>query len=214
MNLSRRGPLVAGIAAAVVALLAIFFLVLPKRGQVAEVKDQLASAQQLEEQLQLQVAQLEEDKAAAPQATKEIREIDTLIPPTVDQEGMLLLLSSAADRSGCDFLNVAPSVPVPSADGTYSLITTAISVTGTYFQIEEFLFNLETLPRATKVTTLSLAAAGGATSELALQISADFYTTDISSGPGSIPGPSEESSATGATGASTTTTETTTTEGA
>jgi hypothetical protein len=55
-----------------------------------------------------------------------------------------------------------------------------------------------TLPRAAKVTTLAVATSGAATggtttstSNLQLQVTVEFYTTDVSAGPGSIPGPSE-----------------------
>ena len=70
-------------------------------------------------------------------------------------------------------------------------------MSGGYFAIDEFLFLLETLPRAAKVTTLAVtpAAAGGteattttSTSTLQLQITVEFYTTDLSAGPGFDPG--------------------------
>ena len=57
---------------------------------------------------------------------------------------------------------------------------------------------LETLPRAAKVTTLAVTPSGASTggttistSNLQLQVTVEFYTTDVSAGPGSIPGPSE-----------------------
>ena len=72
-------------------------------------------------------------------------------------------------------------------------------MSGGYFAIDEFLFLLETLQRAAKVTTLAItpSGAGGeattttSTSTLQLQMTVEFYTTDTSAGPGSIPGPTE-----------------------
>jgi hypothetical protein len=83
-----------------------------------------------------------------------------------------------------------------------------VTVTGSYFAIEEFLYNVETLQRAGKVLSLSLAPGGGevattetataSTGELSAQVSMEFYTTDLSAGPGSTPDatPSPEVAAT------------------
>ena len=215
--MNRRGPLIAGIAAGVLALLMIFFLVLPKMNDVSQAQDELTTAEEQEQELQLELSQLEADKEEAPAANQEIRQIDNQIPPTVDQEGMLLLLDGAATRAGTDFFSVAPGTP--TAAGVYSVIPTTVNVTGTYFALEEFLYNVETLPRAAKVLSLSLAPGGGGASdttttttttttvsELSMQLTMEFYTTDTSAGPLSIPGPSEPTESpteapTGATGA-------------
>jgi Tfp pilus assembly protein PilO len=205
---NRRGPLIAGAAAGVLAILLIVFLVLPKMGDVSDARAQLVKIEDQEQQLQLQLQQLEAAKADSPQATQEIRNIDEMIPPTADLEGLLLLTSSAANQAGVDFFTVSPAAPTPSADGTFSTISTGISVTGSYFACEEFLHNLETLQRANKVLSLSLSGGAGGASEtgtsgtsastettstetvpgeLSMQLSAEFYTTDTSSGPGSTP---------------------------
>ena len=97
-----------------------------------------------------------------------------------------------------DFFSFTPGTPVPNAAGSFSTIASQVTVSGGYFAIDEFLFLLETLPRAAKVTTLAVtpaAAASGATttstSTLQLQVTVEFYTTDLSAGPGSVPGPSD-----------------------
>lgn len=206
--MNRRGPLIVGAVAGVVALLLVLFLVLPKKGEVEEARKQLASAEQQEQELQLQLQQLRAAQAEAPQATEEIRRLEELIPPTADLPGLILLLSGAANDAGVDFFTMAPGTPTPSTNGQFSVIPTQVTVTGSYFAIEEFLYNIETLQRAGKVLSLSLAPGGGAaattetsttaTGELSSQLSMEFYTTDLSAGPGSAPdaSPSPEVAAT------------------
>jgi Tfp pilus assembly protein PilO len=208
---NRRGPLIAGVVAGVLALLLVFFLVLPKMGDVGEANEQLEQAETQEQQLQLQLQQLQEAQAEAPETTEEIRQLEELIPPTVDLEGLILLLSGAANRAGVDVLTVAPGTPTPNTEQTFSIIPTAVTATGSYFALEEFLYNVETLPRAAKVLSLTVAPGGaaggeagettgepaapaspGVTGELSAQFSMEFYTTDLSAGPGSEPGPSEQ----------------------
>jgi type IV pilus assembly protein PilO len=210
---SRRGPLIAGIAAGALALLLIFFLVLPKMSEVSEAKEKLAAAEEQEQELQLQLQQLQAAQAQAPQANKEIREIDNLVPPTIDEGAIFLLLQGAAARAGVDPSSIAPAPPAADeAVGTFNGVPVSMSVTGTYFQLEEFLYNVETLPRAAKVLNISVAPGGDvapttttttttttATSpSLTMQLSLEFYTTDLSAGPGSVPGPSEQTQEAGA----------------
>ncbi|HEX9122473.1 MAG TPA: type 4a pilus biogenesis protein PilO [Actinomycetota bacterium] len=194
----RRAPIVAGVVFAVIALLAVFFLVLPKRSQVSDTQDQLAQAQDQTSTLQAQLRSLQEAQAEAPQTKKELKKIENLIPPTADLPAMIRLLSDAADRAAVDFLTVSPGNPALDASGSFSAITASISVTGTYFSLQEFLFRLETLPRAAKVTNVSISPGGGTETtttttgpqSLSMQLSVNFYTTDPSAGPGSQPGPS------------------------
>jgi Tfp pilus assembly protein PilO len=195
---NRRAPIIAGIIAAAVALLAVFLLVLPKMGDVTTAEEELQTAEDQEVALAAQFDALQEAQAAAPKTEQEIAAIDAQVPPTADLPSLFRLLQGAADRSAVDFFSFTPGTPAPSAGGTYSSIASQVTVSGGYFSIDEFLFLLETLPRAAKVTTLAVTPSGAAggeittsTGTLQLLVTVEFYTTDLSAGPGSIPGPSE-----------------------
>jgi Tfp pilus assembly protein PilO len=195
---SRRAPIIAGVIAVAVALLAVFLLVLPKMSEVTTTEEELQTAEDQEVALAAQLDALEDAEAAAPRTEAEIAAIEAQVPPTADLPTLFRLLQGAADRSAVDFFSFTPGTPAPNAGGTYSSIASQVTVSGGYFAIDEFLFLLETLPRAAKVTTLAVASSGAATgvtttstSNLQLQVTVEFYTTDVSAGPGSIPGPSE-----------------------
>jgi Tfp pilus assembly protein PilO len=97
-----------------------------------------------------------------------------------------------------DFFSVAPGTPT-AAEAGFSVVPAQIQVTGGYFSLDEFLYRLETLPRAVKVTSLQISPGGGegqaAPAALSMQLSVEFYTTDVSAGPGSVPGPTEGAAA-------------------
>ena len=196
---NRRAPIVAGAIALVVAILAVFFLVLPKMKDVNAAQDELEAAQDQEITLEAQLRSLQDAQQEAPQTEQEIAAIDAAVPPTADLPELFRLLQSAADRSAVDFFSFTPGTPVVNATSSYSTIASQITVSGGYFAIDEFLFLLETLQRAAKVTTLAITPSTGAgeatttttTSTLQLQMTVEFYTTDTSAGPGSIPGPTE-----------------------
>jgi len=181
----------------------VFLLVLPKMNEVGETEDRLQEAEDRRINLTAQLNALEDAEAAAPETELEIAAIDAQVPPTADLPSLFRLLQGAADRAAVDFFSFTPGTPVPNLTGSYSTIASQITVSGGYFAIDQFLFLLETLQRAAKVTTLAVTPAGGegttttSTSNLQLQITVEFYTTDSSAGPGSIPGPTEGVTTTG-----------------
>lgn len=201
--MNGRAPIIAG-AIVLVALLVVFLMVLPKMSEVGETEDQLRQAQDQEINLAAQLNALEDAQAAAPETELEIAAIDAQVPQTADLPRLFRQLQGAADRAAVDFFSFTPGTPVPNLTGSYSTIASQITVSGGYFAIDQFLFLLETLQRAAKVTTLAVTpSAGGeettttSTSTLQLQITVEFYTTDSSAGPGSIPGPTEGVTTTG-----------------
>ena len=117
------------------------------------------------------------------------------IPPTADEPGLLQLINLAALDSGLDLTTLSPSPPVFDATTGLSTIVIPMSAQGTYNEVTEFTYQIETLPRAAKITSIALAPSGPTDSlgsqllTVTLQINA--YTSDTSAGPGSTPGPTE-----------------------
>lgn len=198
--MNRRGPIVAGALMGLVLVLAVVLLVLPKMREVNDADEQLQAAQDQEISLEAELRALQQAQAQAPETEQAIAVIEDQIPPTADLPSLFRLLQSAADRSAVDFFSFTPGSPVANPTSSYSTISSQVVVTGGYFAIDEFLFLLETLPRAAKATTIALAPAGAAdgattsSTSLQLQTTVEFYTTDTSAGPGSIPGPTESTS--------------------
>jgi Tfp pilus assembly protein PilO len=195
---NRRAPLFVAGGFALVAVLAFVLLVLPKMGQVGETQDELATAENEESSLQAQLQALQDAEAAAPETERQIAEIEDLVPPTADLPELFLLLQAAADGSAVDFFSFSPGTPLAAATGDHSVIQSQVTVTGGYFALDDFLFRLETLDRAAKVISISITPGaegeGGVTagtSALTMLMTVEFYTTDLSAGPASTPGPTE-----------------------
>jgi Tfp pilus assembly protein PilO len=206
----KRAPIFAGVAVAVVVVLVAFFLVLPKMGQVKDANAALTEVQSQQATLGAQLAALQQAQTEAPVNRETIRKVQQAIPPTVDQQGFILLMQNAAVQSSIDILTISPTNPVFDATTGLSTVTNAISVTGSYFALTEFLFKIETLPRAAKTSSVTIAPSPSDTdaSLLTLTASVDMYTSDQSAGPASSPGPTlapgttaAPAAPTGATGA-------------
>jgi Tfp pilus assembly protein PilO len=190
-----RAPLFAGIGAAVLAVLLIVLLVVPKMGQVSTAKEKLATADSEGQALQTQKSALEDIRAEAPQNKAKIAEVHQKIPATADEPGLLLLINNAALDAGLDLTTIAPSVPALDDATGLSVISLSVSTVGTYNDVTQFSYAIETLPRAAKITSVALTPGAGVDASGAQLLTATLeiqaFTSDTSAGPGSSPGPTE-----------------------
>lgn len=190
-----RLPLFVAAAAVVVTILGVVLLVVPKMGQVSTAKEELAAAHSDGQALQTQKSALEDTRDEAPENHQIIDEVHQQIPPTADEPGLLLLLNNAALDAGLDLTTISPTVPAFDDATGLSVISLSVSAVGTYNDVTQFSYAIETLPRAAKTTSLTLTpegaldAAGNQLLTVNMQIEA--YTSDTSAGPGSSPGPTE-----------------------
>lgn len=203
--MSRRAPIFVAVGAAVLVVISVFVLIMPKSAKIRETTDALATAEQQEQSLRVQLQALQEAQASAPQTKREIQKVEALVPSTADLPALIRLLRDAADRAAVDLFQFSPGTPTVDPTGRFSIIATSVNVTGSYFSLDEFLYRLESLPRAAKVTNVQIAPGGEGTttttttttsptltgSSLTLQMTVEFYTSDLSAGPGSVPGPTD-----------------------
>jgi len=196
----KRGPLVAAIVGVVVIILMVAVLILPKATQVRSKQKEVTQAKQQETTLRLQIQQLQAAAKDAPQDRKRLANLEGAIPPTADLPGLIRLLNGAAGQSGVAFMSVAPGQPTLAPSGAVSVIPTQITIVGGFFALDQYLFRLESLPRAEKVTTVQVSPAGSGWPQLQITLAVEFYTTDTSAGPGSVPGGSDQPGAQGVPG--------------
>ncbi len=183
-----RAPLIVGAAGAILVLGLVIGLILPKAGQIRSRQHDLTKAKGAQNGLVLQLAELRAVAKEAPANRAKLAKLRVEVPDVADLPDIIREINSAADKSAVDFVSIAPSTPAPDASGTVSIISTGLDVTGSYFAVDEFLYRLETLPRIARVTTIGMTPESDSSSSLTVTLTALFYTTDLSSGPGSVPG--------------------------
>ena len=81
---------------------------------------------------------------------------------------------------------VAPGAPAAPAAGTLAAIPLTLNVVGDYFEIEQFMANLENLPRALRVSNLTLAPGGSPTAGTSAPASTEDGRTLTSTITGSV----------------------------
>jgi Tfp pilus assembly protein PilO len=184
---SRRGPLIAGIVFLLLALVAVFLLVLPKMNDVEDAEGRLETARNQEVVLQAQLAQLQAAAENADELRRELARFRRAVPPVADLPGLINELQTAADVAAVDFFSVAPGVPAAAAGGGAAEVPAQIQVIGNFFPVDEFLFRLETLRRAAKVVGISVGAGPDGLPQIDVVLDTRFYTTDVTAGPGAAP---------------------------
>jgi Tfp pilus assembly protein PilO len=206
-----RGALFSGLGGAALILVLVAGLILPKANQVRQRQHDLADAKHKQQTLTVQLEQLRGAAKDFKKNQRQLRILEQEVPETAQLPSIITLINAAADESAVDFMSISPQVP---AEGTtVSTVPTQISVIGEYFAVDEFLFKLESLPRVAKVINITVSpngssdaasAAVGSTGPLQLKVDllAEFYTTDLSAGPGSSPGHTEATQLAPAPGAS------------
>jgi Tfp pilus assembly protein PilO len=182
-----RTPLIVAGAGVLLAILIVLILVLPKASQVKAKNNEIAMAKQQAKNLTLQLQTLRADQQEAGANRQKVATLAAKVPPTVDLPGLIRLLDTAATTAGVDFMSMAPAVPSASSDGGASIVPVSIMVDGGFFSIEQYLIQLEGLSRAMKVLSINVGQ-GTMPGQLTVSIMANFFTTDLSAGPGSAPG--------------------------
>jgi Tfp pilus assembly protein PilO len=193
---NQRAPLFALIGGVVIAVLLVVFLVLPEMGKVSKAKEDLAASQAKEQTLTVQRNALEDTKANEAENQKIIDQVHNQIPPTADEAGLFQQINGAALDSGLDLASLTPSPPTFDENTGLSTIVLQVSAVGTYNDVTAFAYRIETLPRAAKITALSLSPGAtpttlGVSPLLTMTATVEAYTSDTSAGPGSEPGPTE-----------------------
>ncbi|MEX0992080.1 MAG: type 4a pilus biogenesis protein PilO [Actinomycetota bacterium] len=184
--MNRRAPIFVGIGVVVAIVLVLLVLVMPQRGKVSDAQAALETAQAAELTLRTELEGLLELKKSAPEFQRQLDQAKTLIPEQADIPGLIRNLQLVANKTGVDFAVLGVSNPQLSEQGDFSAIALTITISGTFIQVSQYLFEIEHLPRALKILNVTVSPTEYPT--LSSNLSVETYTTDIASGPGTQPG--------------------------
>ncbi|PVG81529.1 hypothetical protein DDE18_16065 [Nocardioides gansuensis] len=179
MNLSSpAGTKVLGALALLGIVVASWFLVLgPQAEAISETRAAIADMSDQNDLLRLQLAALKKQEQELPAIADQDRALEELFPRTADQPGLFRQVSGAAARAGIapgNVTTVAPTAPMlgaaeaegvglPAASTSADLArqTVTITVEAGYSATQLLLDNLEEMPRAYLVTSLSVSTGSG-----------------------------------------------------
>lgn len=201
---------VAGAAVVALVLLAAGWslLVGPKRSEAAALREQVSAQELTTQQMQTRLQVLRDKAAKLPEQEAALAEVDRLVPHEPGMPDLVRALTEASRSAGVELVTVAPGTAVavgtaaadpaaaaaapadpaaaaapPAAAPGLSAIPLSLKASGGFYELEQFVAELEDLPRALRVTSLDLTGASGAEGDvsplastgLTLSITAEVY---------------------------------------
>lgn len=175
-------------AAGIIALLVAgwFLLVSPSLVQAAATRDETASQETANLTARAHLDQLAALKVALPEKEKELEALQVRIPSSVQLPDMIRNITALAKGAGVEVSAISPGTPVPmsgtqpAAAGANVLqeVPVALTVGGSYMELETFLSRIEKEQRATLVNSVSMETVSGTrvagmSAQLALRIFLD-----------------------------------------
>jgi type IV pilus assembly protein PilO len=136
----------------ILAAVAYFVLIGPKRGEAGRLADEIA---ELETKIQTAKLAAEPKEAATQLKVAGLFELTKAMPDKDDMPGIILEINSIAEASGVTFKSIAPQ-PIVLGQGFRSL-PISLSFEGNYYDLTDFLFRMRNL---VAVRDGKLAAAG------------------------------------------------------
>jgi Tfp pilus assembly protein PilO len=127
---------------AVVLIVAWYFLLLgPTRTKLSDLDGQVQAQQAALVTSRQEVVRLESYKKTAPQSRAEIVRLGKMLPESEGIPSLIIELTRTAEASGVDLNSITRGAIVPGTP--FGLQTVTLQVTGRFFDVEDFLYRLE-----------------------------------------------------------------------
>jgi Tfp pilus assembly protein PilO len=140
----------------VVSVLAFAAVLRPQAARIADTKQQAEAQRVRLAELELNLRQLQSLQQEAPELRARAEQVDTAMPNDPQLAQFVLQVQDAARKSAIDWLAVSPASPQAGQEAGIEEINVSMSLTGGYFQVEDFVARLETLGRALKISQVTL----------------------------------------------------------
>jgi Tfp pilus assembly protein PilO len=135
-----------------VMALMFFFLINPRKGELAEAKEAVKAAETETVVLQTELTRLEGLQKNAPQLQAALDQIRELVPDDDNVSNFVFQTQQEADKAGLDFVSITPQLPKPPPEGApLAEVKIDIGAKGTYFTIQDFIRRLTELDRAVRI---------------------------------------------------------------
>ena len=158
----KRNVLIGGAVGLVILVMAWYFIVYsPVGDDLSTTQASVSTEEGKAQSLRADLARLNAQQKSATEQEALLRKFDQAIPKQPDLGEFIVEANNIADDAGIEFLSIAPSPP--AASGASSTIALNISVSGSFFQIENYLSRLEKMDRLVIIDGLNISAGANTT---------------------------------------------------
>ncbi|MGI8859325.1 MAG: type 4a pilus biogenesis protein PilO [Rubrobacteraceae bacterium] len=207
MSRQDRNILILGILIIVVLIVGYYFLLLsPLRQEYADRVQERSDKQAQLQQVQQEVAELEEIRRNAPDIERQLLEFSKRIPTQPEIPTLVVQIEEIAQLAGVTQVSITPGAPEPPpGGGDFQRIPITMSFEGTYEELQDFMLRLLDLARLVTVNQVTYeeveqeqgeasSVDAGIERQLQVEIQAEVYIqpSGVPAGPAPVaPAPAE-----------------------
>lgn len=174
---AKRNRIVFG-AASILTLAGSFFGVIkPEKTKLEETRALAEQQEATVVQLRGQLAHLRNLESKAGELTQQAVRLNEALPVETHLARFILQVQDASNQAKLDWVSATPSPPVPSG-ASPGLLESSVAMTasGTYSAVQDFLARLESLQRAVKIGSVNISLMGeaGASADSRLNATIDL----------------------------------------
>jgi len=157
MSRQDRNILILGILIIVVLIVGYYFLLLsPLRQEYADRVQERSDKQAQLQQVQQEVAELEEIRRNAPEIERQLLEFSKRIPTQPEIPTLVVQVEEIAQLAGVTQVSITPGAPEPPpGGGDFQRIPVTMSFEGTYEELQDFMLRLLDLARLVTVNQVT-----------------------------------------------------------
>lgn len=172
-----RRPVLVGLLLVLLGVVWWFFFFSPRAARVEELQSDLQVAQDEELRLRARVADLRTVAELEPEYRAALDTLSVVIPDDPELDEIIDSLYDLALRSRVDLLSLVPGLPAePSGGGGMRSIVVTTRLTGEYFEVVNFLFGVNDLPRLARVDAIALSAGADEEGAMGVTLQIRFFT--------------------------------------
>lgn len=138
----------------VIAVSFFFLLYRPKMQQLSAIIDTQVKEEQQIKSARLTLVRLRSAKKQADETNQRLDRIKQVLPAESDIPSIILEIQDIANQAGIEFVSIKPGTIIPN-DG-YAEVPLEIVIDGYFYDLVDFLYRLEKMNRAVKVTKVSI----------------------------------------------------------
>jgi Tfp pilus assembly protein PilO len=146
----REIYIIAGVIAVVIVVAWYFLLFSPTRQELSDLDDQIAADEVALTQAQQNLALLQSYEKTAPQAQVDIMRLSKMLPEDEAIPSMIVELTKTADVSGVTLSSISRGATTTGAP--FGIQTVTLAASGRFFDIQDFLYRLESYVRFQNTT--------------------------------------------------------------
>lgn len=172
-----RKPVLVGLMLVLLGVVWWFFFFSPRATRVDELRADLQIAQDEELRLRASVADLRSVAELEPEYRSALDSLSLVIPDDPELDEIIDSLYDLALRSRVELLSLVPGLPAePTGGEGMRAIVVTTRLTGEYFEVVNFLFGINDLPRLARVDAIALSVGADDEGGLGVTLQVRFFT--------------------------------------